>query len=164
MARTTSMPASSPIPADARVLDAMGELGEQAEEDVYTTLKGTSKSLAANMDVSLTVPTATSVRAIPAKLLIDNRIVINNHLSRRRGGKVSFTHLLGFALVRALREFPSQNVFYDEIDGKPTMVAPAHVTLGLAIDIPKPDGTRTLMLPGIKRADTMAIDEFLQAY
>ena len=164
VARTTSMPASSPIPADARVLDAMGELGEQAEEDVYTTLKGTSKSLAANMDVSLTVPTATSVRAIPAKLLIDNRIVINNHLSRRRGGKVSFTHLLGFALVRALREFPSQNVFYDEIDGKPTMVAPAHVTLGLAIDIPKPDGTRTLMVPGIKRADTMAFDEFLQAY
>lgn len=164
VARTTSIPASSPIPADARVLDSVGDAAEPAEEDVYTTLKGMSKTLAANMDVSLTVPTATSVRAIPAKLLIDNRIVLNNHLSRRRGGKVSFTHILGYALVRALKEFPTQNVFYDEIDGKPTMVAPAHVTLGLAIDIPKPDGTRALMVPGIKRADTMAFDEFLQAY
>ena len=164
VARTTSLPASAPIPADARVLDSVGDAAEPAEEDVYTTLKGMSKTLAANMDVSLTVPTATSVRAIPAKLLIDNRIVLNNHLSRRRGGKVSFTHILGYALVRALKEFPTQNVFYDEIDGKPTMVAPAHVTLGLAIDIPKPDGTRALMVPGIKRADTMAFDEFLQAY
>ena len=164
IARTTSLPGSSPIPADARVLEGVGELAEPAEEDVYTTLKGMSKTLAANMDVSLTVPTATSVRAIPAKLLIDNRIVLNNHLSRHRGGKVSFTHILGFALVRALKEFPSQNVFYEEVDGKPTMVAPAHVTLGLAIDIPKPDGTRALMVPGIKRADTMAFDEFLQAY
>ena len=164
IARTTSLPGSSPIPADARVLEGVGELAEPAEEDVYTTLKGMSKTLAANMDVSLTVPTATSVRAIPAKLLIDNRIVLNNHLSRHRGGKVSFTHILGFALVRALKEFPSQNVFYEEVDGKPTMVAPAHVTLGLAIDIPKHDGTRALMVPGIKRADTMAFDEFLQAY
>ena len=163
VARTTSLPGSAPIPADARVLEGVG-VAEPAQEDVYTVLKGMSKLLAANMDVSLTVPTATSVRAVPAKLLIDNRIVLNNHLSRRRGGKVSFTHILGYALVRALKDFPTQNVFYDEIDGKPTMVAPAHVTLGLAIDIPKPDGTRALMVPGIKRADTMAFDEFLQAY
>ncbi len=52
---------------------------------------------------SLAVPTATSVRAVPAKLLIDNRIVINNHLARARGGKVSFTHLIGWAVVQALR-------------------------------------------------------------
>ena len=55
------------------------------------------------MEQSLTVPTATSVRAVPAKLLFDNRIVINNHLKRNKGGKVSFTHLIGYALVRALR-------------------------------------------------------------
>ena len=74
------------------------------------------------MDASLTVPTATSVRTIPAKLMIDNRIVINNHLRRSRGGKVSFTHLIGWALIQALKEFPSQNVFYAEPDGKPSLV------------------------------------------
>ena len=100
-------------------------------------LKGMSKTLAANMEASLTVPTATSVRTIPAKLMIDNRIVINNHLRRARGGKVSFTHLIGWAIVQTLKEFPSQNVFYDEPDGKPSVVAPPHVTLGIAIDLPE---------------------------
>ena len=52
------------------------------------------------MQASLEVPTATSVRSVPAKLLIDNRVVINNHLARSRGGKVSFTHIIGFALVK----------------------------------------------------------------
>ena len=75
------------------------------------------------MNVSLTVPTATSVRAVPAKLLADNRIVINNHLARSRGGKVSFTHLIGYALVRALDDFPKMNNAYAEVDGKPVLVA-----------------------------------------
>jgi len=58
------------------------------------------------MEASLEVPTATSVRAVPAKLLIDNRVVINNHLMRARGGKVSFTHIIGYALVQALKVMP----------------------------------------------------------
>ena len=165
VARTTSRPAQpAPIPADARVIGNTFSAAETEEQDAVSALKGLSKTLAANMDASLTVPTATSVRALPAKLMIDNRIVINNHLARTRGGKVSFTHLIGWALVQALKEFPSQNVYYDEIDGKPSMVSPAHVTLGIAIDLPKPDGTRALMVPGIKRADTMSFDEFLVAY
>ena len=116
------------------------------------------------MDASLTVPTATSVRTIPAKLMIDNRIVINNHLRRSRGGKVSFTHLIGWALIQALKEFPSQNVFYAEPDGKPSLVKPAHIGLGIAIDLPKPDGTRALLVPAIKRAETMNFNEYLAAY
>ncbi|WP_114129743.1 multifunctional oxoglutarate decarboxylase/oxoglutarate dehydrogenase thiamine pyrophosphate-binding subunit/dihydrolipoyllysine-residue succinyltransferase subunit [Aurantimicrobium sp. MWH-Uga1] len=165
VATTTSRPAqSAPIPADAPVIAQDFSAAESEEEDVVTILKGMPKTLAANMDQSLTVPTATSVRAIPAKLLIDNRIVINNHLKRTRGGKVSFTHIIGWALVQALKAFPSQNVYYDEIDGKPALVSPAHVTLGLAVDVPKPDGTRALMVPGIKRADTMTFGEFLAAY
>ena len=133
-------------------------------QDVVSPLRGMSKSLAANMDASLTVPTATSVRTIPAKLLIDNRIVINNHLKRARGGKVSFTHLIAWALVQTLKEFPSQNVFYDEIDGKPSVVAPAHINLAIAIDLPKPDGTRSLLVPGIKNTESMGFQEFLVAY
>src|SRR6202008_2585995 len=95
-----------------------------------------------NMTATLTVPTATSVRSVPAKLLIDNRIVINNHLARGRGGKVSFTHLIGFAMVRALRTLPEMNHAYAPVDNKPGVVTPNHVNLGLAIDVPGRDGTR----------------------
>ncbi|WP_285113835.1 multifunctional oxoglutarate decarboxylase/oxoglutarate dehydrogenase thiamine pyrophosphate-binding subunit/dihydrolipoyllysine-residue succinyltransferase subunit [Leifsonia sp. fls2-241-R2A-40a] len=164
VARTTSLaPKPQPVPADAPVT-APNATQEAAEEDRVTPLRGMSKSLATNMDASLTVPTATSVRTIPAKLLIDNRIVINNHLKRARGGKVSFTHLIGWALIQALKEFPSQNVYYSEVDGKPSVVAPAHINLGIAIDLPKPDGTRALLVPSIKRADTMRFGEYLAAY
>lgn len=164
VARTTAKPAApAPIPAQAPKPEAKAA-EESADEDKATPLRGMSKTLAANMDQSLTVPTATSVRTIPAKLMIDNRIVINNHMSRSRGGKISFTHLIGWALIQTLKEFPSQNVFYAEIDGKPSVVAPAHVNLGIAIDLPKPDGTRALMVPSIKRADTLTFTEYLSAY
>ncbi len=170
VARTTSVQAKpQPIPADApatspiqAVTDASEPVAER--ENAVAALKGPAKSLAANMDASLTVPTATSVRTIPAKLMIDNRIVINNHLKRARGGKVSFTHLIAWAMVQTLKEFPSQNVYYEEVDGKPSVVTPAHINLGIAIDIPKPDGTRALVVPGVKRADTMGFGEFLVAY
>ncbi len=116
------------------------------------------------MEASLQVPTATSVRAVPAKLLIDNRIVINSHLKRSRGGKVSFTHLIGYAVVKALGAMPEMNHSYTERDGKPALVQPAHVNLGLAIDLAKPDGTRQLLVPSIKGAETMDFAQFWTAY
>jgi len=168
VARTTAKPAApQPIPAQAPKVKpaANGEAeASTADDDVVTPLRGMTKTLAANMDQSLTVPTATSVRTIPAKLMIDNRIVINNHMARSRGGKVSFTHLIGWAMIQALKEFPSQNVFYGEVDGKPSVIAPAHINLGIAIDLPKPDGTRALLVPSIKRADTLTFSEYLAAY
>jgi 2-oxoglutarate dehydrogenase E1 component len=160
--RTTStMPTETPIPAEA---PGTSRPSDFTDENTVTALKGMPKALAANMDASLTVPTATSVRTIPAKLMIDNRIVINNHLRRTRGGKVSFTHIIGWAMIRALKTFPSQNVFYDEPDGVPSLVIPAHINLGLAIDIPKPDGSRALVVPGIKKAEQMGFADFLEAY
>ena len=170
IAKTTSVaPKPQPVPADAPVTAPQQVVTSEEDDkapaqDVVTPLRGMAKSLATNMDTSLTVPTATSVRTVPAKLMIDNRIVINNHLKRARGGKVSFTHLIGWALIRALKEFPSQNVYYDVIDGKPSVVSPAHVGLGIAIDLPKPDGSRALLVPAIKRADTMTFGEYLVAY
>ena len=110
-------------------------------------LRGAPARTATNMDASLTVPTATSVRSVPVKLLWDNRTVINNHLARARGGKVSFTHLIGYALVKALRAMPEMNVGFDVVDGKPNLITPAHINLGLAIDMQKPDGTRQLLVP-----------------
>ena len=87
------MPKEPEKPAEAKASD----------EPTFTVLRGAPARTVQNMDASLTVPTATSVRSVPVKLLWDNRIVINNHLSRARGGKVSFTHLIGYALVKALR-------------------------------------------------------------
>src|SRR3712207_6028234 len=104
-----------------------------SDEPTVSPLRGAPARTAQNMDLSRSVPTATSVRSIPVKLLWDNRIVINNHLARARGGKVSFTHLIGYALVRALREMPDMNHTYAEVDGKPNLVVPAHINLGQPI-------------------------------
>ncbi len=116
------------------------------------------------MESSLTVPTATSVRSMPAKLIIDNRVVINNHLARRRGGKVSFTHILAFAIIRALKDMPSMNVAYADVSGKPYVVEHSSVNFGLAIDLVKEDGSRQLVVPNIKKADTLDFGRFWQAY
>ncbi|BCJ42724.1 alpha-ketoglutarate decarboxylase [Actinoplanes ianthinogenes] len=129
-----------------------------------TVLRGVAAKIVQNMEASLQVPTATSVRAVPAKLMIDNRIVINNHLSRGRGGKVSFTHLIGWALVRAVVAHPEMNNIYAEIDGKPTLVQPEHINLGIAIDLAKKDGSRTLVVPSIKNCEEMDFRQFHQAY
>jgi 2-oxoglutarate dehydrogenase E1 component len=116
------------------------------------------------MAASLSVPTATSVRAVPAKLLIDNRIVVNNHLHRGKGGKVSFTHLIGYAIVRAARQLPEMNAAFAEEDGKPVVAAPHHINLGLAIDLKNKDGSRQLLVPNIKGAEEMDFRQFWTAY
>ncbi|MFB9956457.1 multifunctional oxoglutarate decarboxylase/oxoglutarate dehydrogenase thiamine pyrophosphate-binding subunit/dihydrolipoyllysine-residue succinyltransferase subunit [Cellulomonas denverensis] len=157
----TAQPATAAYAAQARS-DQPEPEPEPTEE--VTKLRGPAARVVTNMEASLEVPTATSVRAIPAKLLVDNRIVINNHLARGRGGKVSFTHLIGFALVEAVGEMPSMNASYTLVDGKPGVMSPAHVNLGLAIDLAKPDGTRQLLVPSIKKAETLDFAQFWSAY
>ena len=130
-----------------------------------TPLKGAAARVVQNMEASLGVPTATSVRAVPAKLLEDNRTVVNRHLARNRGGKVSFTHLIGYALVQACKAMPEMNNGYATDDkGKPVLVTPEHVNLGLAIDLQKEDGSRQLVVPSVKKADTMDFAAFWSAY
>ncbi|GAA2602823.1 multifunctional oxoglutarate decarboxylase/oxoglutarate dehydrogenase thiamine pyrophosphate-binding subunit/dihydrolipoyllysine-residue succinyltransferase subunit [Streptomyces axinellae] len=151
--------------APAKAAGAGDKAGETpAEGPEYVALRGPSAAVAKNMNASLELPTATSVRAVPVKLLFDNRIVINNHLKRARGGKVSFTHLIGYAMVQALKAMPSMNHSFTEKDGKPTLVKPDHVNLGLAIDLVKPNGDRQLVVAGIKKAETLTFFEFWQAY
>ena len=127
-------------------------------------IRGVSARVVQSMEASLTVPTATSVRAIPAKLMIDNRIVINNHLKRGRGGKVSFTHIIAYAMIKALRAMPEMNAFYGELDGKPALGTPDHINLGIAIDLAKPDGTRQLLVPSIKGCEALEFGQFWVAY
>ena len=127
-------------------------------------IRGVAARVVQSMEASLTVPTATSVRAIPAKLMIDNRTVINNHLARGRGGKVSFTHLIGYAMIKALRAMPEMNTFYAEQDGKPVLGRPEHINLGIAIDLAKPDGTRQLLVPSIKGCEDLDFAQFWASY
>ncbi|WP_047869443.1 multifunctional oxoglutarate decarboxylase/oxoglutarate dehydrogenase thiamine pyrophosphate-binding subunit/dihydrolipoyllysine-residue succinyltransferase subunit [Nocardiopsis sp. RV163] len=142
--------------------------GEEGKDEALRVkqerLRGAPARTATNMESSLGLPTATSVRAVPVKLLFDNRIVINNHLRRGRGGKVSFTHLIGYAMVKALKAMPEMNHSYTEVDGKPGVAKPEHVNFGLAIDLQKPDGTRQLVVPSIKKSDEMDFTEFWSGY
>jgi len=151
---------TNPVPKESRPAAA----APASDEPTYTVLRGAPARTAQNMDASLSVPTATSVRSVPVKLLWDNRTVINNHLARARGGKVSFTHLIGYALVKAVRSMPEMNVGFDVVDGKPNLITPAHINLGLAIDVQKSDGTRQLLVPSIKAAETMDFAGFWTAY
>jgi len=127
-------------------------------------LRGVAARVVQSMEGSLSVPTATSVRVVPAKLMIDNRTVVNNHLKRGRGGKVSFTHIIGYAMVKALRAMPEMNTFFTDLDGKPAVGHPEHINLGIAIDLAKPDGSRQLLVPSIKGCEALDFAQFWSAY
>ena len=171
-ARAPIAPTPAPSPSSAaKVEPALGAKpaapqpeATPPEGSTATPIKGAASRVVANMNASLTVPTATSVRTVPAKLLADNRTVINNHLRRSRGGKVSFTHLIGYALVRAVVDVPVMNVAFGEVDGKPVALAPDQTGLGLAIDLQSPNGSRSLVVAAIRHADGMDFAQFLAAY
>ncbi len=157
-------PEAAPAPkaAEAPKPKAVAPAGEGAKT---APLKGAAARVVTNMEASLSVPTATSVRSVPAKLLADNRIVINSHLKRSRGGKVSFTHLIGYALVRAVADVPvMNNSFGTDDNGKPLVVTPGDVGLGLAIDLQNANGSRSLVVAAIKGADTMDFAQYWAAY
>lgn len=141
----------------------MDRIGE-APEAGASQLKGMFKAIAKNMDESLEIPTATTVRDMPVKLMWENRSMINDHLKRTRGGKISFTHIIGYAIVKATQIHPSMNVRYEVQDGKPTVVQPEHINLGLAIDLPQKDGSRALVVAAIKECENKSFSEFLDAY
>ena len=128
-------------------------------------MSGVTARIAEAMDSSLEVPTATSVRTIPAKLLEVNRRILNNQLRRRTGGgKVSFTHLIGWAVVRALREMPELNVSFEEIDGVPNRILHPAVNMGLAVDMEGRGGERVLIVPNLKDTEQMDFEAYWQSY
>nr|VDG62962.1 branched-chain alpha-keto acid dehydrogenase E2 subunit [Streptococcus thermophilus] len=147
----------APKPSPMDKVKPLPEAGE-------TQLKGTFKAIAKNMDESLTVPTATTVRDMPVKLMFENRAQINDHLKRTRGGKISFTHIIGWAIVKSAMIHPGMNVNYTVKDGKPFVVTPEHINLGLAIDLPQKDGTRALVVAAIKECETLTFEQFVRAY
>jgi len=132
-----------------------------------TPLRGSAARIVSNMNASLAVPTATSVRTVSARLLEINRVALNEALSRSTGAKASFTHFIAFAMIQGLKKVPSLNAtFVDAVDekGTPGVRRNEHVGLGLAVDVEKSDGTRNLLVPVIRNADTLDFRGFLLAY
>jgi 2-oxoglutarate decarboxylase len=157
----TNGSSQAPIPPAPPPAETPAEVAEVPDGAV--PLRGISARIAENMETSLGVPTATSVRSIPAKLLEENRRIINRYLGAGRGGKVSFTHLIGYAILRALEARPNMKVGYAEADGAPYVVQNKHVNFGLAIDVEKKD-SRVLLVPSIKHADELDFSGFWACY
>jgi 2-oxoglutarate dehydrogenase E1 component len=126
-------------------------------------ITGPAARLVANMTESLSVPTATSFRDINATTLDARRKALNAQLAAS-GKKVSFTHLIGYAIVQAAKHFPVMTHAFQDIEGKPHRVDPGAVGLGLAVDVEKKDGSRALVVPVIKHAEGMDFGEFHAAY
>ncbi len=129
-------------------------------------LRGVSAVIATNMEASLAVPTATSVRQVPAKLLEVNRKVINGYRERSGESKISFTHLIGYAIVRAIADaVPNMKHVYSVDDqGKPQIKKFNRVNMGLAVDVDKGKGQRSLVVPVLRNADTLDFAGFLLTY
>ncbi|GJN42794.1 2-oxoglutarate dehydrogenase E1/E2 component [Corynebacterium ammoniagenes] len=161
----TIQKAPSPVgPAPKKSPESPLDRIEPYPEFSEKPLKGMFRAIAKNMDQSLEIPTATTVRDMPVKLMWENRAMINDHLKRTRGGKISFTHILGWAIVKAVQIHPDMNIRYEVQDGKPTAVQPEHINLGLAIDLPQKDGSRALVVAAIKDCENKSFTEFVDSY
>ena len=160
-ATASPAPAPSPPPAPAPTRAPQAPLVLEGEEP--QALRGAAVRIVENMEASLDVPTATSVRTVPAKLLETNRQILNNHLARMGSGKVSFTHLIAFAALQAIARVPAMSASYGIVDGQPSVVRHDHVNLGIAVDVERRGG-RTLLVPNIKAADTLDFAAFHAAY
>lgn len=137
---------------------------EISSDDEVQLITGVGAKIIQNMDNSLTIPTATSLRSISVKLLAENRRIVNQHLKRMNRGKISFTHLVAYAVVQGLKQFPNVNNSFAELEDKPNLVKKKHINLGIAVDTMRKDGTRTLIVPNIKKAENMSFKEFADAY
>jgi 2-oxoglutarate dehydrogenase E1 component len=140
------------------------EMLKPGNEDYLKVIAGSSQRILDNMNLSLTIPVATSQRTIAVKLLEENRIIINQHLHRKNEGKISFTHLISWAILKAVSKIPAMNNGFTLIDRKPNIIIRKNINLGLAIDIERKDGTRSLLVPNIKSANKLNFKEFWNAY
>ncbi|MDX2154620.1 MAG: multifunctional oxoglutarate decarboxylase/oxoglutarate dehydrogenase thiamine pyrophosphate-binding subunit/dihydrolipoyllysine-residue succinyltransferase subunit [Bryobacteraceae bacterium] len=154
-------PAAAPVPAVDRKPSAPVEAGP-AEQMI--PLRGAAARIADNMTASLAIPVATSVRAVPVKVIDENRRILNQQRTLQGKGKISYTHIIGWAIVQAVRDVPSINHAYVESDGEPYRVARTQLNLGIAVDVAGKDGTRSLLVPNIKNAGTLNFAQYAEAF
>ncbi|HEX6545351.1 MAG TPA: 2-oxo acid dehydrogenase subunit E2, partial [Bryobacteraceae bacterium] len=164
-AKTQSPPESpSKAVAPAPKVPAKQEAVTAGPGDQLVPLRGASARIAENMVASLAIPVATSQRQIPTRVIEENRNLINKQRALQGRGKLSFTHIIAWAIVKAVKSNPTLNHAFDEKDGQPFRVVRSQLNLGLAVDVPGKDGSRSLLVPNIKNADSMNFAQFVQAY
>ncbi len=134
------------------------------EGDETQVIAGSSARILDNMNDSLTVPVATSQRTVPVKLLEENRRLLNQFLEKKNAGKVSFTHLISWAILKAAEKVPALNNAFTLIKGKPNIIKRKNINLGLAIDLERKDGSHSLIVPNIKNANRMNFKQFWDTY
>jgi multifunctional 2-oxoglutarate metabolism enzyme len=134
------------------------------ENESLEPLSPISAKISVNMEASTEVPSATSIRMIPVKALDENRRLINKYLSKLKRTKVSFTHILLWAIVKSIKKFPQLNDAFTKIDGKPFRIKRKSINVGLAVDIEKKDGSRLLLVPNVKNAQDLNFSEFINAF
>ncbi len=132
--------------------------------DILQPIRGGAVRIVENMEASLQLPTATSVRTIAVRTLEENRRLLNKHREPAGLPKISFTHIIAWAILRALDAFPRMNDAYAEIDGRPHRIQRDQVRLGIAIDVQKKDGSRTLLVPNVKDAQKLSFSALVQAF
>jgi len=159
--RITAADVSKPSGDGAGQAAARAEAG--TEEKV--ALKGPPAALARYMNESRSIPTATTFRTIPVGTLDARRRQINTVLADAgRDEKLSFTHLVAWAIVRAVEAFPVMTTAFEEVDGKPHKVVRTGVNIGLAVDVERKDGSRSLLVPVVRDAQALGFRGFVDAY
>jgi 2-oxoglutarate decarboxylase len=133
-----------------------------AAEGEAKPLRGPAATLAKAMNESRSIPTATSFRELAVDTLDAKRKALNEVL-KEQGMKVSFTHLIAWAIVKAAQEWPVMGRSFQETDGKPTVIEPGGINLGIAVDVER-KGQRSLMVPCIKGADRLDFKGFHSYY
>jgi 2-oxoglutarate dehydrogenase E1 component len=156
---TTQAPTAQTSTAGAQAVQSTPQTSVESQP-----IRGGALKIVENMETSLGVPTATSNRQVPVKVLEENRLIVNQFLNEHKRGKTSFTHFIAYAILRALNKFPQLNDGFANVDGGPARIRRAQMNLGVAIDLEKKDGTRTLLVPNIKNAGALNFTEFLAAY
>ena len=153
----------SQLPAVGQAVAPAGDRPEACPTELQP-LRGAAARLAGNMEDSLAVPTATSQRTIPVKVVDENRTIINQHLTLVGRDKVSYTHLIAWAVVKALGSYPNLNSSYAERDGQPHRRVPQAINFGVAVDLAGKDGSHSLVVPNIKNAGGLDFQGFLAAF
>jgi multifunctional 2-oxoglutarate metabolism enzyme len=149
----------APKPAPSEIPTVAISAGDQ-----LVPLRGPALRIAENMTASLAMPVATSQRVMPVKVIDENRRAMNNHRTLTGQSKVSYTHIVAWAIVRALDAVPAINQAYTESGPDSFRITRNHVNIGLAIDVAGKDGARSLKVPSIKNAQAMNFSQFLAGY
>ncbi len=135
-----------------------------APQGELVAMRGVSAKIAENMEASLAVPVATSMRILPVKVIDENRQILNQHRTLHGRSKISYTHLVGWAIVKAVGKNPALNNAFVEVNGEPHRAVRKEINLGIAIDVAGKEGARSLMVPCIKNAGAMNFQQYLTAF